>query len=119
MEVPFSIIIFIIIPVEKILILYNPWCLERDVKLEYKVLKEKIKEFNKKDAKFYGNMFAKLNKLQPFDANVRFLLSVMLFLIVFIFPFLFSGYWNLKLSSSKSLTLICLNVAEHGREGGC
>ncbi|CAH9140657.1 unnamed protein product [Cuscuta epithymum] len=33
----------------------------RDVKLEYRVLKEKVKEFNKKDAKFYGNMFAKLN----------------------------------------------------------
>ncbi|KAL0369439.1 UNVERIFIED_CONTAM: Peptidyl-prolyl cis-trans isomerase FKBP65 [Sesamum angustifolium] len=41
----------------------------RDVKLEYKVLKEKIKEFNKKDAKFYGNMFAKLNKVQLFDSN--------------------------------------------------
>ncbi|GER31411.1 peptidyl-prolyl cis-trans isomerase FKBP62 [Striga asiatica] len=41
----------------------------RDVKLEHKALKEKVKEFNKKDAKFYGNMFAKLNKLQPFDAN--------------------------------------------------
>ncbi|KAL0459947.1 UNVERIFIED_CONTAM: Peptidyl-prolyl cis-trans isomerase FKBP65 [Sesamum latifolium] len=40
----------------------------RDVKLEYKVLKEKIKEF-KKDAKFYGNMFAKLNKVQLFDSN--------------------------------------------------
>jgi FK506-binding protein 4/5 len=35
----------------------------RDVKMEYKVLKEKMKEINKKDAKFYGNMFAKLNKL--------------------------------------------------------
>ncbi|KAL8261981.1 hypothetical protein R6Q59_026030 [Mikania micrantha] len=34
----------------------------KDVKLEYKVLKEKIKEYNKKDAKFYGNMFAKMNK---------------------------------------------------------
>ncbi|KAK6788316.1 hypothetical protein RDI58_016841 [Solanum bulbocastanum] len=34
----------------------------RDVKLEYKALKEKVKEINKKDAKFYGNMFAKLNK---------------------------------------------------------
>ncbi|KAL3635048.1 hypothetical protein CASFOL_022102 [Castilleja foliolosa] len=33
----------------------------RDVKLGYKTLKEKVKEFNKKDAKFYGNMFAKLN----------------------------------------------------------
>ncbi|CAI9107345.1 OLC1v1006676C1 [Oldenlandia corymbosa var. corymbosa] len=35
----------------------------RDVKLEYKTLKEKVKEFNKKDAKFYGNMFARLNKV--------------------------------------------------------
>jgi FK506-binding protein 4/5 len=41
----------------------------REVKLEYKVLKEKVKENNKRDAKFYGNMFAKLNKMQPFDAN--------------------------------------------------
>ncbi|KAL7116171.1 hypothetical protein ACP275_04G226500 [Erythranthe tilingii] len=41
----------------------------RDVKLEYKVLKEKVKEINKKDAKFYGNMFAKLTKLQTFDSN--------------------------------------------------
>nr|XP_043622846.1 peptidyl-prolyl cis-trans isomerase FKBP62-like [Erigeron canadensis] len=32
----------------------------RDVKLVYKVLKEKMREYNKKDAKFYGNMFAKL-----------------------------------------------------------
>ncbi|KAL8500968.1 hypothetical protein ACS0TY_020524 [Phlomoides rotata] len=34
----------------------------RDVKLEYKVLKEKMKEFNKKDAKFYGKIFSKLTK---------------------------------------------------------
>ncbi|KAM1122230.1 peptidyl-prolyl cis-trans isomerase FKBP62-like [Malus sylvestris] len=34
----------------------------RDVKLEYKTLKEKMKEYNKKEAKFYGNMFAKLTK---------------------------------------------------------
>lgn len=34
----------------------------RDVKLEYKILKEKIKEYNKKDAKFYSNMFAKMTK---------------------------------------------------------
>ncbi|KAL7588204.1 peptidyl-prolyl cis-trans isomerase FKBP62 [Lactuca sativa] len=33
----------------------------RDVKMEYKVLKEKMREYNKKDAKFYGNMFAKLS----------------------------------------------------------
>ncbi|KAK1420618.1 hypothetical protein QVD17_22356 [Tagetes erecta] len=35
----------------------------RDVKLEYKSLKEKMKDYNKKDAKFYGNMFAKLSAL--------------------------------------------------------
>jgi len=35
----------------------------RDVKLEYKNLKEKIKELNKKEAKFYGNMFAKMTKI--------------------------------------------------------
>ncbi|KAK4482977.1 hypothetical protein RD792_010151 [Penstemon davidsonii] len=34
----------------------------RDVKLGYKTLKEKVKEYNKKDAKFYGNMFAKFTK---------------------------------------------------------
>ncbi|GKE17085.1 peptidyl-prolyl cis-trans isomerase FKBP62-like protein, partial [Tanacetum coccineum] len=37
----------------------------KDVKLTYKVLKEKIKEYNKKDAKFYGNMFAKMTKSSP------------------------------------------------------
>ena len=36
----------------------------RDVKLEYKTLKEKVKEYNKKDAKFYGNMFAKMKKVE-------------------------------------------------------
>jgi len=41
----------------------------RDVKLEYKTLKEKVKEFNKKEAKFYGNMFAKLNKLDPHESD--------------------------------------------------
>ncbi|KAE8676287.1 70 kDa peptidyl-prolyl isomerase [Hibiscus syriacus] len=35
----------------------------REIKMEYKVLKEKIKEYNKKEAKFYGNMFAKMNKV--------------------------------------------------------
>ncbi|URE17863.1 Peptidylprolyl isomerase [Musa troglodytarum] len=34
----------------------------RDVKLEYKSLKEKMREYNKKDAKFYGNIFAKMSK---------------------------------------------------------
>ncbi|XP_057474166.1 peptidyl-prolyl cis-trans isomerase FKBP62-like [Actinidia eriantha] len=41
----------------------------RDVKLEYKALKEKVKEYNKKEAKFYGNMFAKLNKLESVETN--------------------------------------------------
>ncbi|CAN6688486.1 unnamed protein product [Malus baccata var. baccata] len=41
----------------------------RDVKLEYKTLKEKMKEHNKKEAKFYGNMFAKLTKSDSPDTN--------------------------------------------------
>ncbi|XP_022760051.1 peptidyl-prolyl cis-trans isomerase FKBP62-like, partial [Durio zibethinus] len=41
----------------------------REVKLEYKVLKEKIKEYNKKEAKFYGNMFAKMKKMESVDST--------------------------------------------------
>ncbi|KAL6293588.1 hypothetical protein ACE6H2_001730 [Prunus campanulata] len=36
----------------------------RDVKQEYKVLKEKVREYNKKDAQFYGAIFAKMNKFE-------------------------------------------------------
>ncbi|KAK9055628.1 hypothetical protein SSX86_026713 [Deinandra increscens subsp. villosa] len=43
----------------------------RDVKLEYKVLKEKMKEYNKRDAKFYGNMFAKFTALDSKKAAPR------------------------------------------------
>jgi len=32
--------------------------------MEYKILKQKVREFNKKDAQFYGTMFAKLNRLE-------------------------------------------------------
>lgn len=32
--------------------------------MEYKILKEKVKEYNKKDKQFYGNIFAKMNKLE-------------------------------------------------------
>ncbi|KAL5213803.1 hypothetical protein ABZP36_002955 [Zizania latifolia] len=39
----------------------------RDVKMVYKALKEKIKEYNRRDAKFYGNMFAKWRKLEHMD----------------------------------------------------
>ncbi|KAJ9697418.1 hypothetical protein PVL29_009300 [Vitis rotundifolia] len=41
----------------------------RDVKLEYRTLKEKMKEYNKKEAKFYGNMFARMNKLEALETN--------------------------------------------------
>ncbi|KAI4354243.1 hypothetical protein L6164_003129 [Bauhinia variegata] len=41
----------------------------RDVKLEYRTLKEKMKEYNRREAKFYGNMFAKMNKSDSVDSN--------------------------------------------------
>ena len=34
----------------------------REVKLEYRTLKDKVKEYNKKEQKFYGNIFSKLTK---------------------------------------------------------
>jgi FK506-binding protein 4/5 len=37
------------------------------VKVAYKALKDKLREYNKKDAKFYGNMFAKWRKLEAAD----------------------------------------------------
>jgi FK506-binding protein 4/5 len=36
----------------------------REVRLEFKVLKQKQAEQNKKEAKLYGNMFSRLNKLE-------------------------------------------------------
>ncbi|OIW19154.1 hypothetical protein TanjilG_21010 [Lupinus angustifolius] len=36
----------------------------RDVKMEYKILKEKVREYNKKDAQFYGSIFAKMTKVE-------------------------------------------------------
>lgn len=36
----------------------------KEVKLEYKRLKQKQIEQNKKEAKLYGNMFARLSKLE-------------------------------------------------------
>lgn len=36
----------------------------RGVRMEYKLLKEKVREYNKKDVQFYGNIFAKMNKLE-------------------------------------------------------
>ncbi|CAN6242106.1 unnamed protein product [Urochloa humidicola] len=40
-----------------------------DVKLVYKTLKEKMREYNRRDAKFYGNMFAKWRKLEHMDTK--------------------------------------------------
>ncbi|GJN03225.1 hypothetical protein PR202_ga20645 [Eleusine coracana subsp. coracana] len=39
----------------------------RDVKMVYKTLKEKKREYNRRDAKFYGNMFAKWRKVEHMD----------------------------------------------------
>ncbi|KAL2463400.1 Peptidyl-prolyl cis-trans isomerase FKBP65 [Forsythia ovata] len=36
----------------------------RDVKLIHKFLKEKVKEYNRKDAQFYGNIIAKMSQLE-------------------------------------------------------
>ena len=45
----------------------------RDVKLEYKTLKQRQIEYNKKEKKLYGNMFARLSKLEalePKEVNI-------------------------------------------------
>lgn len=38
--------------------------------MEYKLLKEKVREYNKKDVQFYGNIFAKMNKLEQAKSAV-------------------------------------------------
>ncbi|KAH6763356.1 rotamase FKBP 1 [Perilla frutescens var. hirtella] len=49
----------------------------RDVKSEYKILMDKVKEYNRKDAQFYGSIFSKMSKLeqarspQPLEASDR------------------------------------------------
>ncbi|KAG6731056.1 hypothetical protein I3842_01G110900 [Carya illinoinensis] len=45
-----------------------------DVKLEYKILKEKVREYNKKDARFYGTIFLKMYKLEQARSSVSSLL---------------------------------------------
>jgi len=40
-----------------------------DVKLVYKTMKEKTRECNRRDPKFYGNMFAKWRKLEHMDTK--------------------------------------------------
>ncbi|KAI4356333.1 hypothetical protein L6164_000363 [Bauhinia variegata] len=43
----------------------------REVKLEYRTLKEKMKEYNRREAKLYGNMFAKMSKSEPLDKPAK------------------------------------------------
>lgn len=42
----------------------------RDVKLENKILKDKVREYNKKEAQFYSNIFAKMNKLEQTNSTM-------------------------------------------------
>ncbi|GJN21089.1 hypothetical protein PR202_gb08537 [Eleusine coracana subsp. coracana] len=44
----------------------------RDVQMGYRRLKEKVKEYNRRDAKLYGNMISKLSKLDSEEDNVIF-----------------------------------------------
>ncbi|XP_047069159.1 peptidyl-prolyl cis-trans isomerase FKBP62-like [Lolium rigidum] len=41
----------------------------REVKVAYKAFKDKLREYNKRDAKFYGNMFAKWRKVEDADKH--------------------------------------------------
>ncbi|XP_024404088.1 peptidyl-prolyl cis-trans isomerase FKBP62 isoform X2 [Physcomitrium patens] len=43
----------------------------REVKLEYKRLKQKLAEQNKKEAKLYGNMFARLSKMEAAEKKME------------------------------------------------
>lgn len=52
--------------------------------MEYKLLKEKVREYNKKDAQFYGNIFTKMNKLDQVKSAVSFRLEAVLFTFVMI-----------------------------------
>lgn len=52
--------------------------------MEYKLLKEKVREYNKKDAQFYGNIFTKINKLDQVKSAVSCWLQAVLFTFVMI-----------------------------------
>ncbi|KHG01160.1 Peptidyl-prolyl cis-trans isomerase FKBP65 -like protein [Gossypium arboreum] len=77
----------------------------RDVKLEYRVLKEKIRQYNKKDAQFYGNIIAKMSKLEQAKATKKesrhitigrkvCRLPVLLVCIFLIFPVIAAVIWQ-------------------------
>jgi FK506-binding protein 4/5 len=43
-----------------------------NVQMGYRRLKEKVKEYNRRDAKLYGNMISKLSKLNSREGSVIF-----------------------------------------------
>jgi len=48
----------------------NSFSFIRDVKMGYRRLKEKVKEYKRRDAKLYGNMISKLSMLEDTEDNV-------------------------------------------------
>jgi hypothetical protein len=64
-------------------------CDVRDVKLEYKYLKEKVREYNKKDAQFYGSIFAKMNKYEQARSSVSLKpqMNIIIFYLIFLLHF--------------------------------
>ncbi|KAJ6401281.1 hypothetical protein OIU84_016653 [Salix udensis] len=80
----------------------------RDVKLEYKILKDKVREYNKKEAQFYSNIFAKMNKLEQTNSTVNrqnpnlFKYVVMVTLCLLLTVFLVRGVWYGNADGSKA-----------------
>ncbi|KAJ6723656.1 PEPTIDYLPROLYL ISOMERASE [Salix koriyanagi] len=80
----------------------------RDVKLEYKILKDKMREYNKKEAQFYSNIFAKMNKLEQTNSTVNrqnpnlFKYVVMVTLCLLLTVFLVRGVWYGNADGSKA-----------------
>ncbi|KAF9669497.1 hypothetical protein SADUNF_Sadunf14G0113600 [Salix dunnii] len=80
----------------------------RDVKLEYKILKDKVREYNKKEAQFYSNIFAKMNKLEQTNSTVNrqnpnlFKYVVMVTLCLLLTVFLVHGVWYGNADGSKA-----------------
>ncbi|KAJ8755324.1 hypothetical protein K2173_019122 [Erythroxylum novogranatense] len=79
----------------------------KDVKSEYRILKEKVREYNKKDAQFYGNIFAKMSKLEQTKSAVILLLIILL-LLLSVYIYIFSYYYYFSYSSSSSSSSLLL-----------
>lgn len=45
-------------------------CICRDVKKGYRILKEKVKEYDRKEAQFYGSILKKMSKLEQAESAV-------------------------------------------------